>query len=562
MINFKNYKFKKSYYEYEHIYNSIKKIFDFDENKYSFYIKDILKVLFESEKKGIAFVDIEKEITDFELFEKGWPNLHVKALKETRLINSKNSPIVFKNNRLSFIKWFEKFEEIEKILSKKVNYYSNNSSLKDKSDNNKIKDLLKNSDLILIEGGPGTGKTTLVIQTILNLIRENKLLKIGVAAPTGKATGRMKVALEKELFKNEQKIFIECQTIHSWIDNSRFKLEKSRFKLSELDILVIDEMSMVGFDLFESTINNISNECKIILVGDANQLPPINSFSIWNYIFEKATKKIFERITIKLKKIYRNSGDIIKLSKSVVNNSPDLLTEQIKSIKSNENSNVRIFSHTKFVFPSELINDINAHLDDLKYSVEKLSSKNYIFKKDINNLLECEKELTNEILNKLNSQIILCKRNKGLWSVQDIHETILYKNNKINFKDLNEGIPIMCTKNNNDLGLSNGDIGVLIGKSENRRFLFKIFDENNKPLIRLINPTNIQNIVPAIAITIHKSQGSEAKKVFLLWNKSLNGTKTSFNKSINKNLFFDNDFERRLFYTAITRAKNFLDLYY
>ena len=49
----------------------------------------------------------------------------------------------------------------------------------------------------------------------------------------------------------------------------------------------------------------------------------------------------------------------------------------------------------------------------------------------------------------------------------------------------------MCTKNNSDLGLSNGDLGVLIGKSETRRFLFKIFDNHNDQLIRLINPSAI-----------------------------------------------------------------------
>ena len=120
----------------------------------------------------------------------------------------------------------------------------------------------------------------------------------------------------------------------------------------------------------------------------------------------------------------------------------------------------------------------------------------------------------------------------------------------------------MCTKNNSDLGLSNGDLGVLIGKSETRRFLFKIFDNHNEQVIRLINPSTIENIVPAIAITIHKAQGSEAGKVCLLWDKSKNTIKNSSVKTTDKNLFFNNNFDRRLFYTAITRAKNNLDLYY
>ena len=562
MINKTNNKKNKLNFDYYYIYNLIKKIFNFDENKYSLYIKDVIQILFESEKEGNTFVDINNKITDFELFKKGWPDLHLKALRESGLIESINSPIIFKNSKLSWIKWNNKFEEIEQKLSKRIKNNFNKSKLKNENDLNKILELLKYSDLILIEGGPGTGKTTLVIELIMNLIKNNKFMNIGIAAPTGKATGRMKESLDKKLSKINENFLIDCQTLHSWIDNTRFNLKKLKFQLCELDILVIDEMSMVGFDIFEYTINNISSDCKIILLGDSNQLPPINSHSIWNYIFEISTNNIFKKITIKLNKIYRNSGDIINLSQSVITKSNTSFKEQIKLINDNKDSNIKIFHQPEYIIPSRLVNDINIHLDDLKNSVQKLSSKKYIFEKDINNLLDFEKDLVNEILNKLNSQIILCQRNKGLWSVQNIHEIILYQNKQIKFEDLEEGIPIMCTKNNSDLGLSNGDLGVLIGKSETRRFLFKIFNNHNQQVIRLINPSTIENIVPAIAITIHKSQGSEAGKVCLLWNKSKNIIKKSSVKTIDQNLFFNNNFDRRLFYTAITRAKNNLDLYY
>ena len=549
-------------FDYEYIYNSLKKIFNFEEHQYSLYIKDVIKILFESEKSGNTFVDINQRIFDFELLKKGWPDLHIKALKQTGLIESLNSPIIFKNSKLSWIKWFKKFEEIEEKLSKKINTKVDNSKFLNENDLNKIIGLFQYSDLILIEGGPGTGKTTLIIETIIKFLKKISFMKIGIAAPTGKATGRIKEVIDKKLINIDKNYLIECQTLHSWIDNSRFNKEKLKFQLSEIDLLVIDEMSMVSFDIFESIINFISNNCKIILVGDSNQLPPINSHSIWNYIFEKSSPNIFEKITIKLKKIYRNSGDILKLSESIVNYHETSFYEQIKIINSNKVSNVKISSHPKNIIPSELINNINIHLYDLKDSVKKLSSKKYIFEKDINNLLYFEEELTNEILNKLNRQIILCKKNKGLWSVQNINEIVLYKNQKINFKDLEEGIPIMCTKNNSELGLSNGDLGVLIGESEKRRYLFKVFDNNNEQVIKLINPSRIENIVPAIAMTIHKSQGSEAEKVSLLWNKSINKLKKSQLKTIDQILFFNDDYEKRLFYTAITRAKNNLDLYY
>ena len=558
MIN----KNKNLSFEYEYIYNSLKKIFDFNENKYSLYIKDVIHILFESEKAGNIFVDINQEINDFELLKKGWPNLHLQSLKDTGLIESINSPIIYKNHKLSWIKWFKKFEAVEQKLIAKINNKIIKSKVKNESNLNKIKGLFKFSDLILIEGGPGTGKTTLVIESIINFIQNNSNINIGIAAPTGKAIGRIKESIDKKLIKIDKTFLIECQTLHSWIDNSRFNLRKLKFQLSEVDLLIIDEMSMVSFDLFESTIEYISDNCKIILVGDSNQLPPINSYSIWNYIFEISTKNIFKNITIKLKKIYRNSGEIINLSQSIKTNSKTLIEKRIKIINSNKNSNVKIFYQQNNIIPTRLINDINIHIDDLKNSVKKLSCKKYIFEKSINNIIDHEKELTNEILNKLNRQIILCQRNKGLWSVQNIHEIILFKNKQINLKDLEEGIPIMCTKNNTNLGLSNGDLGVLIGKSETRRFLFKIFDEHNEKVIRLICPSRIKDIVPAIAITIHKYQGSEAEKICLLWDKSINKLKQSSLKNKDQHLFFNNNFEKRLFYTAITRARNNLDLYY
>ena len=79
----------------------------------------------------------------------------------------------------------------------------------------------------------------------------------------------------------------------------------------------------------------------------------------------------------------------------------------------------------------------------------------------------------------------------------------------------------------------------------------------------MIDPSNLENVVPAIAITIHKSQGSESEKVSILWSQ-----KSRVNQYVLKeqkgseNIFCRDNFERRLFYTAVTRAKKFLDIYY
>ena len=163
----------------------------------------------------------------------------------------------------------------------------------------------------------------------------------------------------------------------------------------------------------------------------------------------------------------------------------------------------------------------------------------------------------------LQRHLILCEKNTGNWSVENINDIVIGKTKPYDFKALDEGLPIMCTKNNNLLGISNGDIGVLIGTNEHRKYLFRKFNDNNELIVELIDPSALTNVVPAIAITIHKSQGSESEKVNILWSK-----KSKLPESINrgekedKNIFFRDNYEKRLLYTAITRAKKLLDIYY
>jgi len=119
------------------------------------------------------------------------------------------------------------------------------------------------------------------------------------------------------------------------------------------------------------------------------------------------------------------------------------------------------------------------------------------------------------------------------------------------------------SSDNNEIGLSNGDIGVLIGLKNKRKYLFRKFNDNNEEIVALIDPSNLENVVPAIAITIHKSQGSESEKVSILWSQKFRRNKNAVKeKKDNQNIFCRDNFERRLLYTAVTRAKKFLDIYY
>jgi len=557
-------------YKYDHIYKLLIKKFNFDEEKYGDYIKDVIKVLKEFERVGETSVDVDNRIFSFDLLKDDWPDMHINALKKSGLLNNPNSPLVMNKRKISLIKWEKRIRKIlnifqNKIKSKNILIPLEKSNYKDKI--NSIFYLFNNSDLVFIQGGPGTGKSTLIVNLIRYCLNSKNLINIGIGAPTGKASARLKESIEdnmKIITKTDSDI-IECQTLHRWIYNSTNRKGSLKFKLKELDLFIIDEMSMVNIDLIESILDLLASDCKILLVGDANQLPPINNCSIWNHIFSDIKNNIFEPFTINLTKVYRNNGDIEELSKLIFTNEKNQFNRKLQTISIDENkSNVKIFTASNYKkIPEYLIDEIKNYKNALKKATSDLSKKDYIFNTYINNLLETEEKLTLEIFKRLNSHLTLCKKNTGIWSVHEINKEIINQNEPYDFLTLEEGLPIMCTENNNELGISNGDIGVLIGNKDNRRFLFRKFNNKNEQVIALINPEKLERIIPALAMTIHKAQGSECKQVSILWDKSRNIPLNESDKENNKNkqLLLEDNFEKRLLYTAITRAKESLKIY-
>jgi len=555
-------------YKYKHIYNILKENFNFDEIEYGIYIKDVLNLLKVSEKKGEIFIDIDNVNSEFEFEGDEWPQKHINALDKSGLIYSKDAPIIFENRKLSFEKWSKKIKKILDILLKRINKNDTNNKEVWKSNNydkkTNIINLFKESHLVFLQGGPGTGKSTLILETILYYLNKNNYINIGLSAPTGKASSRLKESLDykKKSECKDEIDKIECQTLHRWIYNSINKSGKLKYDLKELDIFVIDEMSMVNIDIFEIILNSLAKDCKLLLVGDANQLPPINSSSIWNYIFSNLNKNPFNSSIVNLEKVYRNSGDIVELSNLIFNKNDNLFNYKFEQIFNNKtSSNINIFKNKNKSIPESLINNTKMHLQNIKDSVSNLSNKSYIFNQRIDNLYDYENNLIIEIFKKLNLNIILCKTNSGIWGVDDINKLILNQNNIYDYSKWEEGMPIMCTENNNELGISNGDIGVVVGEGNLRKFLFRKFNRFNNQVAALIEPQKLENIVPAIAITIHKSQGSESDNVSILWNQ--NSSNLKFIESNNsKKIILRDNFDKRLFYTAITRAKKNLTIFY
>ena len=184
-------------FQFDHIFNLILGIFKFNEKKYGNFVKDTIKILLEFEKKGETIIDVDNSLIIFEILEDGWPNKHLDILKNIGLIDHLNSPFVLVDRKLSLVKWSRKIERVINSFLKKIDTNNLMNSIIYEDDNkiDQIKNIFKYSNLVFLQGGPGTGKTTLIIKLILELLQIDNFLNIGLSAPTGKSTARLKDAL-------------------------------------------------------------------------------------------------------------------------------------------------------------------------------------------------------------------------------------------------------------------------------------------------------------------------------------------------------------------------------
>ncbi len=369
--------------------------------------------------------------------------------------------------------------------------------------------------LLVITGGPGTGKTT-TINTIIKFF-ESEGLDILLAAPTGRAAKRM-----------TETTGYEAKTIHRLLELSkmieeqenRFNFERNELNPLETDVLIIDEMSMVDISLMHALLKAVPVGTRLILVGDVNQLPSVGPGNVLRDIIDSHSFNV-----VKLTKIFRQAAD----SDIIVN-----------AHKINDGELIRLDNKSRdfFFLKREEANVIAAVMINLIKN--KLPSYVNATSFDIQVLTPMRKgELGVERLNQLLQQALnpptKDKREK------EYHETIF-----------REGDKVMQIKNNyqitweikNKIGITtqtgtgvfNGDCGVIKEINLFSEHLMVEFEDS-----RLVDYsfTQLEEIELAYAVTIHKSQGSEYPAVIL---PILDGPKLLFN--------------RNLLYTAVTRAKN------
>ena len=370
-----------------------------------------------------------------------------------------------------------------------------------------IRQALQQSILILT-GGPGTGKTT-TLNAIIDLL-EQEGLTIAIAAPTGRAAKRVSEVTGRD-----------AKTIHRLLEVDFGSQEQLRFIHNEqnplkADVVVIDEMSMVDTLLFESLLRGCKMGCKLVLVGDSDQLPSVGAGNILRDLIDSGCIP-----TVALKQVFRQAAESL-----IVTNAHRIVGGEYPDLSTRSSDCFFLRRAT----PSSVAQTV-AQL----VSQRLPRSYGYSPTADI--------------------QVLTPQRkgDLGVYSLNDCLQEALNpkapgkREYKAPFCTFREGDKVLQTRNNYDIewdrngekgmGVYNGDIGIIQMIDLPTATMVIDFDER----ICNYNFDMATELELAYAITVHKSQGSEYDAVVL---PILGG--------------YDKLYFRNLLYTAVTRAKKLL----
>ena len=351
--------------------------------------------------------------------------------------------------------------------------------------------LIKN--FLVITGGPGTGKTT-IVKAIVDLYKEvmdisyDKLNeKIALLAPTGRASKRLSEATH-----------LPAYTIHRFL---KWNKEMDRFQVNEynksdVEFVIIDEGSMVDVNLFASLLRGLRSDTKIIIVGDYNQLPSVGPGQVLKDLIES------EKINlIKLNYLYRQSND-----SNIINLAYDINSGSINEDNFNKGTDLILKE-----------SDSSLVMEQIKKICNSYKKMDY---KDFQILVPMYKTLNGiDGINKLAQEIFNPKSK-------------LKKELKVGDVIYREEDKVLQLANMPEENIFNGDIGII--DSIDKKEIVINFDDN---YVRF-TPSNFNKFKHGYAISIHKAQGSEFKTVVI-----------PVVNEYNKMLY------RKLYYTGVTRAK-------
>lgn len=520
------------------------------------------------------------------------------------IIGEENKPLIMKTSEKQKHLYTNKFFEAKTIIEEQINNVFKRASVQ-------VKAAISEEDVkalsgfkveaeqleainrgqhenLIITGGPGTGKTTVVLYILWFLLKNNPELinqRIYLAAPSGKAADRMQESVMENLGKLNKAVVAESEenqviynklidldssTLHRMlsynVSTGKFSYN-SKNKFPDHSIFVIDEASMIDVSMFAAFLQAIPETAHVFILGDVDQLPSVDAGAV---LGELLNANRSYKVTLKTSRRFTATSEIGKLARKLQTKQP--LEQQFGSMKKNLDYWKDAFAtgddEANFVEYIQVEKDDDGKKLNKKQESEIISSLLSAWVKDlyhkdglsISDLAQkidptktTAEEINREELQNRNilwdltlSARILAAQRSGNRGVEELNKTI---SKLICGKDKNipsdgkyfAGQLLILTQNQNMYKLYNGDTGVVVFH-EGRPFL--MLKKNGHFTFTSLSILPADSIEPAFAITIHKSQGSEYNHILML-------LPTNVGHPLLTN---------QIVYTGITRAKQTVTL--
>lgn len=456
----------------------------------------------------------------------GWPEAHIQAIRSSPLAQAPDGALVLLGDRLCWRRWQEQRQAVLEALVGRVaapaaaflqrRPIPGSGSRLDDLQRRSVSALFEHG-LVVLEGGPGTGKTSTVAAMVEAMRQTNPSIRMHLSAPTGKAAARLRSATGSAC---------PCTTLHRLLESRGDRFARDRRHPLALDLLVVDEMSMVDLALMAALLEALPANCRLVLVGDPAQLAPLNPGAVFLDLQHSPWRERLGEARVTLCRTYRNAGAIAAVTARLRAESPadadPLERIRVDLERLSPGDNLRWLEARPPTLPEVAVLRMREHLAALN----RLAGSKVVD----------EPDGLSRVLRERDRLLVLAPMRRGPWGLEALHRAVLGDCHGGPWQRWPAGTPVLCTRNRPELALANGDVGVLLGgeSAPQRRRL--LFGDREADAV-LVHPAQLAGACePALAMTIHKAQGSEAEEVIVLMPPNPRP-------------------ERRLLYTALTRAR-------
>lgn len=465
--------------------------------------------------------------------------------------------------------------------------------------------LAARSRFAVITGGPGTGKTTTVVKLLAALQKlaagQQQSYRIRLAAPTGKAAARLNESIagavsglqvKKTLGIDAGVIPTQVTTLHRLLgsrpDTRQFRHHQDN--PLPLDILVIDEASMVDVDLMAAVMAALPPNAQLILLGDKDQLASVDAGAVLGELCQRAvgahyrpdTADWLQAVTaqsidqtlvddqgtaldqavamLRVSYRFRSDSGIRELAQMVnAGEVDDAILQRCRQGYADvtwltlnaepELAQRQLAEHALHGSPQRFA--ANSERVPVGYQHYLTLLRQHGLTAD--DSLDAWKTLAQAVLNAFGQFQLLCALRQGPWGVEGLNQTIAEQLQRRGLIERSDGWytgrPVLITANDYNLGLMNGDVGIAMmvpvksGGDVQASLALRVVFADGQGGVRWISPSRLQQLETVFAMTVHKSQGSEFDHTCLVLPDRISPV-----------------LSKELIYTGITRAKHWFSL--